>query len=338
MRNVLKNNYEVAHYWANKSQPEGRVKSMLFEGDVIYSYGHHWELGRLMTDKRGDTVAFLQSSDCSPSTRKHEYVVRQAANHLESFYVKDGYDGKDSYGSRRATICVDHLENLKWFIDNVDGNKKLLEKGRRNLEWVMRGIQESVAKLLDYADRFAVPTSKLPAQHKKKFALFKKNPKMPYTKSDLEAIEAFKARESRHNERERQINNQKGPLYEKYLKGVEARERKAAEKARLEALAENERRDAWLRGESVSYPQLWGESHKLRVIGDRIETTGRAEISLKAARRFWDRFKSGASVDGFDFGPYKADEDGAVEDGVLRVGCHRIPVSELSRIAQAVGW
>ena len=127
----------------------------------------------------------------------------------------------------------------------------------------------------------------------------------------------------------------KGPLFEKYQKGVEARERQAANKLHAQALKENEAREKWLSGEAETYPAAYGEPVKLRVKGDRIETSGRAEISVKMALKFWETLKAGESVEGFNFGPYQA--QGIDEGGILRVGCHRIPRAELERVAQILG-
>ena len=47
MRNVLSNNSEAIHYFANNIQDSGRnaTSSIFFKGDKIYSYGYHYVLG-----------------------------------------------------------------------------------------------------------------------------------------------------------------------------------------------------------------------------------------------------------------------------------------------------
>ena len=338
MRKILKNNDEVAHFWANQSQSEGKAYSMLFEGDTVYSYGKHWELGKLVTDKNGKTVALLNAETCSPSTGKHAYKVRRAVSHLPTFLVKPENRGH-AFGSRTASINTNHLENVKVFISSIDTLKDGLKRGRTGLEWKIRSIKESASELLEYADRFKVPISKLTKEEKKKFLLFKGNKAFPFTHGDLELINKYKAREALGKEREQQVKNGSGPLFEAYQKGIEAREKQKANKLHEEALKIDAQREAWLKGEPVYYPSVgYHEPHKLRVKGDRIETTGRAEISLSMAEKFWKRFKIGSDISGFDFGPYQAREERAVENGLLIVGCHRIPVTELQRIAAVLGW
>lgn len=46
MRKTLSDRSEVAHYWANKVQPEGKAGNMFYVGDKIYSYGYHFCIAR----------------------------------------------------------------------------------------------------------------------------------------------------------------------------------------------------------------------------------------------------------------------------------------------------
>lgn len=76
---------QVAHYWANKVQAEGRSKNVFFEGDRIYSYGRHFCMGRHLP---GDTVA-LSTRTYSPSTSRQQSKVRAAVRHLRVVYCHD---------------------------------------------------------------------------------------------------------------------------------------------------------------------------------------------------------------------------------------------------------
>lgn len=75
-------NSQVAHIWANKSQPAGHGYNFYFEGDVIYSYGSHFPIARhykgsVLFTKRG----------YSTTTAQHINRTRAACNHLPVFYV-----------------------------------------------------------------------------------------------------------------------------------------------------------------------------------------------------------------------------------------------------------
>lgn len=88
MRNVLRNTHEVAHYWANRTQSEGRAASMFFRGDKIFSYGAHFCIARHLPD---NVVAFT-TRRYSTTTARHIDKVRSAARHLRAVYCNDPTD------------------------------------------------------------------------------------------------------------------------------------------------------------------------------------------------------------------------------------------------------
>lgn len=54
-------------------------RRMIAEGPRIYSYGHHFELARTITDPTGTTILFLLNGDrVSPTTSRHQAEVRAA--------------------------------------------------------------------------------------------------------------------------------------------------------------------------------------------------------------------------------------------------------------------
>ena len=128
-------------------------------------------------------------------------------------------------------------------------------------------------------------------------------------------------REAEKWERNRIENEKRQAEYEKQEK-----ERKEREKERWEK---------WNRGENVG-PVYFGREYplKLRVFESNVETSLGAVIPVKMALKFWTGIKSGDTGQGFNFGSYTAD---GIKDGVLTVGCHEIPVSELERVANVLG-
>ena len=81
MRTSLKNHAEVAHFWANQVQEEGRAGNMFFEGDVIYSYGKHFPIATFTTTPSGQKVILFNAASYSISTSQHQSrpVSRQHA-------------------------------------------------------------------------------------------------------------------------------------------------------------------------------------------------------------------------------------------------------------------
>ena len=48
------NNSMVAHLWANEKQESANGSNFYFEGESIYSYGRHFEVGRIVRNKDGN--------------------------------------------------------------------------------------------------------------------------------------------------------------------------------------------------------------------------------------------------------------------------------------------
>lgn len=78
MKKVFSSNSALSHAWANQLQEEGRGSSMFFYGPVIYSYGYHYEIARIVETGYGETVCFLNSNGYSNTTAKHTKHVRNA--------------------------------------------------------------------------------------------------------------------------------------------------------------------------------------------------------------------------------------------------------------------
>lgn len=50
------NNLMVAHLWAHEQEESASGSNFFFEGTSIYSYGHHFEVGRIVKNKQGKKV------------------------------------------------------------------------------------------------------------------------------------------------------------------------------------------------------------------------------------------------------------------------------------------
>jgi hypothetical protein len=77
------NQYECARRWASKDRKHsGKAgRYMFYEGDTIYSYGHHWPLARKVAlSDSGREVALMNDGRCSHSTDRHASLVRSAAH------------------------------------------------------------------------------------------------------------------------------------------------------------------------------------------------------------------------------------------------------------------
>lgn len=122
MKKVFSSHATLSHAWANELQSEGRASSMFFYGPVIYSYGHHYEIARLIDAPTGQKVCFINSNGYSNSTAKHtNHVSRAIPQNIVKFYVPFVKSG--GYWHKENTMTVELLPTI---IENMALNCKNL--------------------------------------------------------------------------------------------------------------------------------------------------------------------------------------------------------------------
>jgi hypothetical protein len=89
MKKVFRHSAEVAHIWAQQNQPEGRTPTghCFFENKFIWSYGKHYCLGAILTNKKGEKIALLNEDSSSPTTNGQRGDVRSAVSHYRKLYT-----------------------------------------------------------------------------------------------------------------------------------------------------------------------------------------------------------------------------------------------------------
>jgi hypothetical protein len=138
MRITLANHSEVAHYWANRVQPEGRAGNMFFEGEDIYSYGTHFKIASFVKHD----VVFFNSKSYSVSTSKHQSLTRAAIpSYCIVFEIAD---------------FENHLENVKYYLEQVKALRLKAMRARVYKESYLREAKRVVLELKDYLEMFKV--------------------------------------------------------------------------------------------------------------------------------------------------------------------------------------
>ena len=158
MRKVLKNHSEVAHYWANKVQPEGNGSSMFYHSETIYSYGHHFPIAKHINNN----LILFTSKDYSSSTSKHKCITRSA--------IPSGIEVLTVPIVRTASIS-EHIENVCYFTGEI---KRYFGKSQRARKYKGSYLQSglSLIKQMErYLELFRIK-SKLPSSLKKSVNLF----------------------------------------------------------------------------------------------------------------------------------------------------------------------
>lgn len=78
------NNTDCVHTFAQQTTKRGRTSNsnIFFEGDKIYSYGYHYELGRFLDDK----TILINDEGYSNSTGKHISLLIGATSQYKQYY------------------------------------------------------------------------------------------------------------------------------------------------------------------------------------------------------------------------------------------------------------
>lgn len=112
------NNSMVAHLWAHEQEESANGSNFYFEGESIYSYGRHFEIGRIARNKRGEKAYLINDTYYSSTTSKHQYYVREAIpTGSKVFYVECNI----SYCIGNMLFVTNMLESIK---DAIEKYKK----------------------------------------------------------------------------------------------------------------------------------------------------------------------------------------------------------------------
>lgn len=351
------NNSMVAHLWANEKKESGKGSNLFFEGRSIYSYGYHFEVGRIVRNKCGEKAYLLNDKYYSSSTCKHQRCVRSAIP-TGSKVFSVGYNMSDD-GS--MAFITSQLELIKEVIEKY-------KKVRTELSY--RDIWETFKNLMDYIEFFDMGT---PRRLLKKSA----NEWLGTNHELSRKSDKIKREHVRELKRIFQIllNHQALKILgtvnvvvdevcgegtwakytircQRWTEGCEKREAIVLEKARKEEEARNkaleERIQMWKSGEisQLSY-YCWSENDQpnvwLRIKNGKIETSKGIKVEPTEAERLWRLIKvfhNGGQFQhdlALDVTGYRWAFN-RYENDMLTAGCHRIAYSEMESIAKQLGW
>ena len=139
------NNSMVAHLWANEKKESGKGSNLFFEGRSIYSYGYHFEVGRIVRNKCGEKAYLLNDEYYSSSTCKHQRCVRSAIP-TGSKVFSVGYN---MYDDGSMAFITSRLELIKEVIEKY-------KKVRTSLSY--RDVWGVFRSLMDYIEFFNMGT------------------------------------------------------------------------------------------------------------------------------------------------------------------------------------
>lgn len=351
------NNYMVAHLWANEKKESARGSNFFFEGESIYSYGYHFEVGRIVRNKRGEKAYLLNNEYYSTSTSAHQrYIYGAIPTGSKVFSV--GYN-------------MSNTGNMAFVTSGLESIKDAIEKYKKaRTELPYQNVWGAFRNLMGYIEFFDMGTPK---------RLLKKSANEWLGTNHELSRESDKIKREHVRELKRifqiLLNHQALEVlgtvnvvvdevcgegtwakytirYQRWTEGCEKREAIALEKARKEEEARNktleEQIQMWKSGEisQLSY-YCWFENDQpnvwLRIKNGRIETSKGIKITQTEAERLWGLIKVF-----HDGGQFKRDlaldvtghrwAFNRYENDILTVGCHRIAYSEMEGVARQLGW
>lgn len=314
---------EIDHVWAHQRAESGRStgKKVFFEGPTIYSYGTHFPMARLII-RRGQPVAVLITTErYSNTTSQHQSDVRSATRHLRAFHVAD-------------VKQTDHRLNLRDYRDRIRELAGRVRAAKCNTVFLVTCLDGLIKEANGYAEFFGLKT------------------RLTYPKGFDVAAEQARGEIELEKQKVRDANREARRQERQAAKAAE-RDRKLAEyRAAAPALfAEYESKiQEWLDGKGKEFPdepRPPGEpySHaprlvRLRVRGQRIETSQHAVVSVEAAKPLLLLVREvrtgGVSVPDLNIDGYRG---GTVDYDarLVTVGCHTIAFDEIERIAKQLG-
>lgn len=351
------NNSMVAHLWANEKQESAHGSNFYFEGESIYSYGRHFEVGRIVRNKRGEKAYLINDTYCSSNTSKHQYYVREAIpTGSKVFYV--GYNmsntGNMAFVTGRLESIKDAIEKYKFArtelpyqnvwgaFKNLMGYIEFFDMGTPQ-----RLLKKSANEWLGTNHELSWKSDKIKREHvrelKRIFQILLNHQALEVLGTVIVIVDEVCGEGTWLKYRER---------VEKHRISREVQE---VEKLRkLKELEEERSRDfyekleKWKSGEldflhacsltSYNKPNVW-----MRIKGGIIETSKEIKIGIGEARRIWQvvsllhrggQFRHGLveDVDGNKWSINRYEND------ILTAGCHRIAYSEMESIAKQLGW
>lgn len=309
------NNRQVAHAWANGTRQSGRGSHFYFEGASIYSYGPHFEIARIISQPTADVrgVVLFTTRDYNTTTAQHKARALAAIDsvHYRLFYVPRLDVRGDASGFKigRKERSTHHGENVAALAHEYHKARALVLTCRVGIDYKLNRAIEARDKATAYV------------------SIFSKELK----KSDRNIIAAIDAGPMFNNTEENKINAKRAKAAE-----ADAAEARRQEAAKAEAAAKAaEALPHWRNGGPNAYGfHVLPVALRLSSDGAKIETSHGADVPLNEARALYTQLKNGYYL-GEKIGGFPIHGE---TGGILKIGCHNIPLSEVEALAASLNW
>jgi hypothetical protein len=309
MDNILCSTHqELAHIWAQQNRPGGRAAHMFFRGPSIYSYGK--DLTHKIARFMGKDVVFVTSDNYSVSTERHKRIVLAAILNKTVFTVPS---------------FTDHADNLEYYLDLIATTYLKAWRARVHAPQRLLAVENTIRAAQQYVACFPEAIN----EPKSPYLCGKWNRLRAGTLIDLPALRAYVAACAKRTAAAIENN-----AIEEEKRRAEEEKRRAEEAAALEAWLNGEEVEGWYRFRSPHSPIA------LRIKGAEVQTTQGKSVPVQEARALYQAIKAGEAIVGKRIGGFLVSgEEFVTGHRVLVVGCYRIPMAEVERIApELLAW
>ena len=350
------NNSMVAHLWANEMKEFANGNNFYFEGERIYSYGSHFEVGRIVRNKRGEKAYLINDEHYSSSTCKHQCHVRSAiptgskvfsvgynmSNTGNMAFVTSQLESiKDAIEKYKKARTVLPYQNVWGAFRNLMGYIEFFDMGTPQ-----RLLKKSANEWLGTNHELSWKSDKIKREHVRELK------RIFQILLDHQALKVLGTVNVIVDEVCGEGTWAKYTIRrQRWTEGCEKREVIALEQARKEEEPRNktleERIQMWKSGEISQLYYYWFEDDQpnvwLRIKNGKIETSKGIKVEQTEAERLWRLIKVFHNGGQFQH-DLALDVTGhrwafnRYENDMLTAGCHRIAYNEMESIAKQLGW
>jgi hypothetical protein len=333
---------EVAHLWIHQIQDEAREQGgrFYFEKDVIYSYGSHFPIARVLPKKN---IVLFTTQTYSPSTSKHCWTVRGAIP--DTFQIVECYDPA-AYNSK---------SNIRHFLENAYEFINEAAKPRKRAHVQARLIGNALSEMESAEKYLAImePRKSFPKYVKELLRYDLDYLKMKpvllslLDKGEKERLFTLVTAGVQNEQKARQERTKKiqdvaniiFPVYEKIRLATWIKNRAETESERKRCYSLIPKKMESLKSEiSRLAVEMFSTKHgdMLRLGSpDEVITSQHARAGLKEVRALFLAYKAGKPIHGKKVGGYEVIS--ATPDAV-KIGCHLFKVAEINRFAASMKW
>ena len=302
MRNILKNNNETAHFWANNIQPSGKSSNVFFEDSIIYSYGYHFPIAKHINDN----IILFTSKDYSVSTGKHKSNVLQSIPHDKKVLTVPNVNIYND----RSNIGL-HTDNIKYYISEIKTNLKTSKRAWKYKTYYLQNVLKIQSELKEYLNIFKVK-SKLSYSIKKQL-------KSVLNTDNTEILDIIQAENKKQAEIEKKNELKQAEKLKELLPDWRNNKIYSLPYSKIQ----------YLRFKNLYADARIGNLKESKYF-HYIETSLHVKISVETFEKYYSMIKNNISLIGENIDNYKVINH---TDNLLTIGCHKITINEINYIA-----